>query len=141
MMRMGRIGRGAIDGVVHALLLVGMSEVLSSTWWAEWPTEVGLLLPLPLALLSAVVFALCVRGERKIWRLCLWSTLFCLMTWGLALVNAASWQVRLLPAREGSNGDGLLLLLAYMAYMACALGARGFVWAMEAMWRWTDEAA
>ncbi|MBQ2954046.1 MAG: hypothetical protein IJE07_10960 [Clostridia bacterium] len=142
MMRIGRIGRGAIDGVAHALLLVGLSEVFSSPWGAAWLTEVGdvllLLVPMLLGVLSAVVFGLCLSGEARIGRLCLWSVLFCLLTWGLALVNDIEWHVRLLPLREGSNGDGLMLVLMAGVYIVTALSLRGIVLIYALIWRWSE---
>ena len=131
MMHIGRMGRGAIDGVAHGLLLVGVSELLSSSWIMAWPVEACLAPPIAAGLLAAGVFALCICGERRIGRLCLWSVLFCLLTWGLALVNAIEWHVRLLPLREMSNGDGLLIALAAGVYLAVSAGARVLVWLLE----------
>jgi len=137
----GRIWRAAIDGIAHALLLVGMNELLSSTWVESWPVEMCFVLSLIAGLLSAAVFVLCIRGETRIWRLCLWSMAFCLLTWGLTLVNAMEWHVRLLPLREGSSGDGLLLVLATGEYLVVSLGLRGLVWLMAAIWRWAGESS
>ena len=138
-MRIGRMGRGAIDGVVHALLLVGMSEAYSSPLGAGWLAEESgmwiLLVPGLLGVISVAVFALCLCGEARIGRFCLWSTLFCLLTWGLALVNALEWHVRLLPLREGSNGDGLMLVLMAGMYMVTALSLRFIVWIAALAWR------
>ena len=138
--------RGMLDGVLHGLLMVGLSELLSSTWVVPWLTEErmgGLIfaVPLGMALISALVFALCIHGQRHMVRWCLWSSLFCLLTWGLALVNAMEWHVRLLPVREGSNGDGLLLVLALMVYLGSALALRGLVLIYEGVWRTADEKA
>ena len=140
-MRVGRIGRGAIDGVVHALLLVGMSEWLSSVWVTEWPVEYCFLLPLPVGLISAVVFALCIRDEGHPGRLCMWSSVFCLLTWGLALVNAIEWHVRLLPLREMNDADGMLIVLACGSYEAVALLAKLAAWLVEESRRWRHEKA
>lgn len=141
-MRIGRVGRGAIDGVTHALLLVGMSEVFSSPWGATWLTdESGILVflvPGLLGVISAAVFVLCVRAEERIGRLCLWSAVFCLLTWVLALVNAVECHVRLLPLREVSNGDGLLLVLMAGSYMLTALSLRFIVWIEVLFWRWSE---
>lgn len=143
MMRIGRIGRGAIDGVVHALLLVGMSEAFSSPWGALWlAEESGILVfivPVLLGVISAAVFVLCLCQEARISRLCLWSMLFCLMTWGLALVNALAWHVRLLPLREWGNGDGLMLVLMAGMYMVTALSLRFVVWLVALVWRSSRE--
>lgn len=145
MMRIGRIGRAAIDGVAHALLWVCLSELLSSTWVIPWLTEelasLFFIVPAVFGLVSAAVFALCVRGESRSWLLCLYSALFCLLTWGLALVNAVEWHVRVLPLREWGNGDGLLLVLALGMYMASSLGLRGLVWLLERLRRGSDEEA
>lgn len=145
-MRIGRIGRAAIDGATHALLWVGLSELLSSTWVIPWLSEERLMhlffiVPGLAGVISAVVFALCIRQEKHIVRLCLWSGLLCLLTWGLALVNAVEWHVRVLPLREGSNGDGLLLVLALGVYLLSSLGLRGLVWLLEMLRRWSGEEA
>lgn len=142
MMRIGRMGRGAIDGVVHALLLVGMSEAFSSPWGAGWMAEESgilvFLVPGLMGVLSAAVFTLCLRGEERIGRLCLWSAAFCLLTWGLALANAIEWHVRLLPLHEGSNGDGLMLALLAGIYMITALLLRFVVWTEILFWRGSE---
>lgn len=138
-MHIGWIGRGGIDGVVHALLLVGLSELLSSTWVAAWPPEVWFLLPLPFGVISAAVFALCVRHEMHLGRLCLWSSVFCLLTWGLALVNAVEWHVRVLPLREMTDADGILLVLAAGGYEVVALLGRLAAWLIEESRRWMCE--
>lgn len=145
MMRIGRIGRAAIDGVAHALLWVGLSELLSSTWVTPWLTEelasLFFIVPAVVGLASAAVFALCIRGEARVWLLCLCSALFCLLTWVLALVNAVEWHARVLPLREGSNGDGLLLVLAMGVYLLSSLGLRGLVWLLTTLRRWSGEEA
>lgn len=129
------IGKAALDGFVHALLLMLMNSFLASTWAVPICDDLVsgefMLVPLIAAGLSAGEYALFLRRVRKshqVTAITLLSVVFCLLT----LAGGMAWMIefpfRLFPVREGNAGDGMLLLFATVIYLLFAGALRIVIW-------------
>lgn len=128
------IGKAALDGFLHALLLLLMNNFLASPWALPICDDLGvefLLVPLTAAGLSVGEYALLlrrVRKSRQVTAITLLSVVFCLLTLAAGVAWMITFPYRLIPVREGNAGDGMLLLFAAVIYLLFAGALRIVIW-------------
>lgn len=129
------IGKAALDGFLHALLLMLMNSFFASTWAAPLCDDlVGgefMLVPLIAAGLSVGEYALLlrrIRKSRQVTAITLLSVVFCLLTLAAGVAWMIEFPFRLFPVREGNAGDGLLLLFVTVIYLLFAGALRIVIW-------------
>ncbi len=128
------IGKAALDGFLHALILLLMNNFLASTWAVPICDNLGgefMLVPLTAAGLSVGEYALLLRRVRKscqVTTITLLSIVFCLLTLAAGVAWMIEFPFRLFPVREGNAGDGMLLLFATVIYLLFAGALRIVIW-------------
>lgn len=138
------IPRAALDGFLHALILMLMIEVAVSPWAMQVSVDASMLAAVVLGVLSAGIYVLLLRRvqeSRHIAWITLLSVLFCLLTLAGGVVWTAAIPFQLLPVREGNAGDGLLLLLMTAAYLLVAGFLRVAAWVIMAERCWKRKLA
>ena len=135
------IAKAALDGFIHALLLMLLIEAASSHWALDVSVEGCLLTTLGAGLLSVGIYFLLLRREkesRQIAGISLLSVVFCLLTMVSGLFGLV---LQLLPAREVNAGDGLLMFLMTVLYLLFAGILRLLVWSAMAERCWARKLA
>jgi len=135
------IAKAALDGFIHALLLMLLIEAASSPWALEISVEGCFLVTLGAGLLSVGVYFLLLcreRESRHIAGISLLSVVFCLLTMVSGLFGLV---LQLLPAREVNAGDGLLMFLMTVLYLLFAGILRLLVWSAMAERCWARKLA
>lgn len=135
------IAKAALDGFIHALLLMLLIEATSSPWALDVSVEGCMLATLGAGLLSVGIYFLLLRREkesRQIAGISLLSVVFCLLTMVSGLFGLV---LQLLPAREVNAGDGLLMFLMTVLYLLFAGILRLLVWSAMAERCWARKLA
>lgn len=135
------IAKAALDGFIHALLLMLLIEAASSPWALDVSVEGCMLATLGAGLLSVGMYFLLLRREkesRQIAGISLLSVVFCLLTMVSGLFGLV---LQLLPAREVNAGDGLLMFLMTVLYLLFAGILRVLVWSALAERCWARKLA
>lgn len=125
----------ALDGFIHAFLLMLMIEVAISPLSLSLSAEAQLMAAIILGAVSAGIYGLLLRRmqeSRHISWITLLSILFCLLTLAGGIAWSALVPLQLLPVREGNAGDGLLLLLMTLSYLVTAGVLRILLWLLLA---------
>lgn len=125
------ISKAALDGFLHALLLMLLIEVAVSPWAMQVSVDASMLAAVVLGALSAGIYVLLLRRVQES-RHIAWITLLSMLFFLLTLVGGVVWTAtvpfQLLPVREGNASDGLLLLMMTVAYLLAAGALRVLVW-------------
>lgn len=123
--------KAALDGFLHALLLMLLNEAASSPLALTLSVSLCMLGSLIAGLLSTVIYVLFLRHERKsrcVTLTTLLSMAFCVLTLVAGFFWKMSIPLQLLPTREMNAGDGLLLVFLSATYLLFSASLRVCAW-------------
>lgn len=112
--------KSAFDGVIQGILLCLLLEYFVSIFFS-YTTEFTvfvLLIIFCLISLVSLYFLIFRKADKPIWRKYIISFMFFVAVHILNFINLMWLRIRILPLRETSNGDGLVLLFLVGSHFA-----------------------
>ena len=110
--------KSILDGIIHGVLVCFFPKYIVSVFFVDEPIELNIVFTIILSVLSLISFYyLILRKKEKILLNSFISFIVFFTILTLNFINLFTWNIRILPLREISNADGLLILLLMYLYL------------------------
>ena len=110
--------KSILDGVIQGALVCFFSEYIVSVFFVDEPIELNIVFTIILSVLSLISFYyLILRKKEKIWLNSFISFSGFLVILTLSFINLFTLNIKILPLRETSNADGLLIIFLMGSYL------------------------
>ena len=110
--------KSILDGIIQGVLVCFFPKYIVSVFFVDEPIELNIVFTIVLCVLSIISFYyLILRKKEKILLNSFISFMVFLIILTLNFINLFTLNIRILPLREVSNADGLLILLLMYLYL------------------------
>lgn len=110
--------KSILDGIIQGVLVCFFPKYIVSVFFVDEPIELNIVFTVVLCVLSIISFYyLILRKEEKILLNSFISFMMFLTILTLNFINLFTLNIKILPLREVSNADGLLILLLMYLYL------------------------
>lgn len=110
--------KSILDGIVQGALVCFFPEYIVSVFFVDEPIELNMVFTIILSVLSLISFYyLILRKKEKILLNFFISFIAFITILTLSFTNLFTWNIRILPLRETSNADGLLIIFLMGSYL------------------------
>lgn len=110
--------KSILDGIIQGVLVCFFPKYIVSVFFVDEPIELNIVFTVVLCVLSIISFYyLILRKEEKILLNSFISFMMFLTILTLNFINLFTLNIKILPSRETSNADGLLILLLMYLYL------------------------
>lgn len=110
--------KSILDGIIQGVLVCFFPKYIGSVFFVDEPIELNIVFTIILCVLSIISFYyLTLRKKEKILLNSFISFMVFLSILTLNFINLFTLNIRILPLREVSNADGLLILLLMYLYL------------------------
>ena len=110
--------KSILDGIIQGVLVCFFPKYIVSVFFVDEPIELNIVFTIVLCVLSIISFYyLVLRKKEKILLNSFISFMGFLTILTLNFINLFTLNIRILPLRETSNADGLLILLLMYLYL------------------------
>ncbi len=110
--------KSILDGIIQGVLVCFFPKYIVSVFFVDEPIELNIVFTIILCVLSIISFYyLILRKKEKILLNSFISFMVFLIILTLNFINLFTLNIKILPLREVSNADGLLILLLMYLYL------------------------
>ncbi len=110
--------KSILDGIIQGALVCFFPKYIVSVFFVDEPIELNIVFTIILCVLSIISFYyLILRKKEKILLNSFISFMMFLTILTLNFINLFTLNIKILPLREISNADGLLILLLMYLYL------------------------
>lgn len=110
--------KSILDGIIQGVLVCFFPKYIVSVFFVDEPIELNIVFTIILCVLSIISFYyLILRKKEKILLNSFISFIVFLIILTLNFINLFTLNIKILPLREVSNADGLLILLLMYLYL------------------------
>lgn len=119
--------KSILDGIIQGVLVCLFPDYIVSVFFIDEPIELNIIFIFILCVLSIISFYfLTLRKKEKIWFNSFISFVSFVILCILDFINLCNWNIRLLPLRETSNADGLVIIFLMGSYIIPIFILRAF---------------
>lgn len=110
--------KSILDGIIQGVLVCFFPKYIVSVFFVDEPIELNIVFTIVLCVLSIISFYyLILRKKEKMLLNSFISFMVFLIILTLNFINLFTLNIKILPLRETSNADGLLILLLMYLYL------------------------